>query len=187
MGVFHPHWLSASPSSQRELISRYVASLPSTSSTAAQDSFRSTLEQAQPTDVAAVLKWGFRHMVLEEGTFGGVDASSSNGWGWYVKFAEAERMSSFPTDAFSKQLLPLLPPSHANLLKDLLDLLSSVAAHAQGNGMFNTKLCKVLAWWVVCSRKWGVQDESKDTWTDFYDAWDRCSRILEHIMLAYLR
>jgi len=126
-------------------------------------------------------------MVLEEGTFGGVDASSSNGWGWYVKFAEAERMSSFPTDAFSKQLLPLLPPSHANLLKDLLDLLSSVAAHAQGNGMFNTKLCKVLAWWVVCSRKWGVQDESKDTWTDFYDAWDRCSRILEHIMLAYLR
>jgi hypothetical protein len=125
-------------------------------------------------------------MILEEGTFGGAD-TSSNGWGWYVKFAESERMSSFPTDAFSKQLLPLLPPSHANLLKDLLDLLSSVAAHAQGNGMFNTKLCKVLAWWVVCSRKWAVQDESKDTWTDFYDAWDRCSRILEHIMLAYLR
>lgn len=147
------------------------------------------MEQAQPTDVADVLKWALRHMTIEQGTFGNAEASTaiSDGWGWYVKFAEAERMSSFPTDAFSERLLPLIPPSHVNLLKELLDLLSSVAAHAQGNGMFNTKLCKVFAWWVVCSRKWGAQDESKDTWTDFYDAWDRSSRILEHVMLAYLR
>lgn len=187
--MFHPHWLSVSRSSQRELISRYIATLPSASSTSSQDIFQSTLEEAQLTDVAAILKWGLRRMKLEGGNFGGAEASTakSDGWGWYTNFAEAERMSSFPEDAFSKQLLPLLPPSHVDLLKDLLDLLSSVAAHAQGNGMFNTKLCKVLAWWVVCSRKWSVQNESKDTWTDFYDAWDRASRILEHIMLAYLR
>lgn len=194
--MFHPHWLSASRSSQRELISRYVATLQSPSA-ATQESFQTILGLAEPTDVAAVLKWGLRHLVLEKGTFGSPSSSSPSSlatveaWDWYVKFAEAERAAGFPADAYSSKLLPLLSQPHAILLKNLLDLLSSVAAHAQGNGMFNTKLAKDVAWWVVSSRKWGVSKNgaggNRDEWADFYLAWDRASRILEHVMLAYLR
>lgn len=190
--MFHPHWLSASRSSQRELISRYVATLQSPSAST-QESFQTTLGVAEPTDVAAVLRWGLRHMVLAKGTFGSASSSlaTAEAWDWYVKFAEAECAAGFPADAYSSKLLPLLPQPHAALLKDLLDLLSSVAAHAQGNGMFNTKLAKDVAWWVVSSRKWDVSKNgtggNRDEWADFYLAWDRASRILEHVMLAYLR
>lgn len=186
LGVFHPHWLSASRSSQRELISRFVASLQSPS-TSTQESFKTSLSLAEPTDVAAVLKWGLRHLKLENSTFGSTSSSSNDGWEWYLKFAEAERVSDYPADAYSSKLLPLLPSRHTALLKHLLDLLSSVAAHAQGNGMFNTKLCKDLAWWAISSRKWDGTNAGQDAWTNFYLAWDRSSRILEHIMLAYLR
>lgn len=184
LGVFHPHWLSASADSQRDLISRYIYTL-SRNSPKAQQKFQSALGDAQPTDVAAVLKWGLRHLVIEDGTFGKKSAAGNDGWGWYIQFVESERKASFPTDAFSKQLIPLLPSVHATLLTDLLGLFSSVAAHAQANGMFNTKLCKTLAWWIVSSRKWDHTDS--DAWKSFYEAWDRSARILEHIMLAYLR
>lgn len=184
LGVFHPHWLSASRISQRDLISRYIAAL-GLNSPKSQEKFIASLRLAEPFDVAAVLKWGLRHLALEQGSFG--KDGSSQPWAWYTKFATAERAASFPNDAFTSQLLPLLPPSHAILLKDLLSLLSSVAAHAQGNGMFNTKLCKVLAWWLVSPRRWDAGETGSEGWTRFYEAWDRASRVLEHVMLAYLR
>ncbi|KAF8310637.1 hypothetical protein DL93DRAFT_1574501 [Clavulina sp. PMI_390] len=126
-------------------------------------------------------------MLLEKGSFGSTTSILKKGesWGWYKQFAESERAADCPADAYTTILLPLLPAPHVALLQDLLELLSGVAAHAQGNGMFNTKLAKDLAWWVISSRRWEIRDD--DGWSAFYLAWERAARILEHVMLAYLR
>ncbi|KAF9508053.1 hypothetical protein BS47DRAFT_1488545 [Hydnum rufescens UP504] len=181
LGLFHPHWLSASRTTQRNLISLFLISLK----TSNFGPFDADLRVASPHDVAAVLKWGLRHVSLQGGSFGtslSAPSSPSEQWAWYSMFAEKERAASYPQNAFSSILLPLLPRAHACLLKGLLDLFSSVAAHADGNGMFNTKLSKALAWWVVSGRIW-----SGDGWSDFYTEWDRSARIMEHIFLCFLR
>lgn len=181
MGLFHPHWLSASRTAQRNLISLFLASLK----TSNFGSFDADLRAAPPHDVAAVLKWGLRHVTLEGGSFGNdllASLSPNEQWAWYSTFTEKERAASYPQNAFSSILLPLLPRAHAFLLKGILDLFSSVAAHADGNGMFNTKLSKALAWWIVSGRVW-----SGGGWSEFYAEWDRCARIMEHVLLCFLR
>jgi hypothetical protein len=69
--------------------------------------------------------------MLEAASFG----TSSDEYGWYKSFAEGERMASFPPDAYSTILGPLLPPIHLNLLNIILNLVSSVASYAEINGV----------------------------------------------------
>ncbi|KAF8331994.1 uncharacterized protein EI90DRAFT_3123081 [Cantharellus anzutake] len=176
LGLFHPHWLSASPGNQRKLISRFILALKANNFT----KFEADLRDASPQDVAPVLKWGLRHLVIEKGSFGRGNAEDQ--WAWYRSFSEKERAASFPTNSFSSILLPLLPNSHGVLLKNLMELFASVAAHADGNGMFNTKLSKVLAWWIISNRT-----SPGMSFDNFYREWDRTARILEHVFLAYIR
>ncbi|TFY82841.1 hypothetical protein EWM64_g1173 [Hericium alpestre] len=99
LGIMHPHWYSASPDVQRKLISLYIHSLapnspPTTlspNSAVSDSAFQSELAYVRsPHDVAAVLRWGLRHLQLDGDAFG-KDTAESAEWAWYTAFAGAER------------------------------------------------------------------------------------------------
>ena len=187
----HPHWYSASLEVQHRLISLYILSLASNSTTSAASTasptspttsatFESQLHYAHsPHDVAAVLRWGLRHLKLDGASFG----KESGEWTWYNNFVAAERTGSFPSDAFSKSLIPQLPPSHAELLLATLDIISSLSAHGEANGCSGSRLSRFFGLWLLTAE----HSLDSDDWTAFYDRWDRAGRILEHLFLARIR
>ena len=184
----HPHWYSSSPEVQRKLISLYILSLAPKSSittltptsAASVSAFESELNYARsPYDVAAVLRWGLRHLKLEADAFG-KDASD---WAWYDAFAQAERSASYPPLAFSQTLVPQLPPAHSELLFTTLDVISSLAAHSEANGISGSKLSKFMGLWLLTGRR----SAEADDWKTFYDRWERAGRILEHLFLSRIR
>ena len=149
----HPHWYSASPDVQRKLISLYIASLgsrtptlvttltPTPTSPAAL--FATELEYTRsPHDVASVLRWAIRHLRLEGSSFGKGEGDAE--WGWYVDFAAKERDGGYNSKAFSQTLVPLLPHGHMQLLIATLDIISSLAAHAEETGASGSKLAMLL-------------------------------------------
>ncbi|KAH9990865.1 hypothetical protein BJV77DRAFT_1010745, partial [Russula vinacea] len=184
----HPHWHSASLDAQHRLISLYILSLASTgrndatspTSPTAPATFEYELHYTcSPYDVAAVLRWGLRHLKLDGDSFG----KESGDWTWYNMFAEAERTSSYPSDAFSKFLIPQLPAAHAELLLATLDIISSLSARSEANGSSGSKLSKIFGLWLLTCED---STEGND-WSAFYDRWDRAGRILEHLFLARIR
>ncbi|OSD03794.1 hypothetical protein PYCCODRAFT_1444346 [Trametes coccinea BRFM310] len=188
LGVMHPFWYSASPEVQRKLISLFILSLGpkspittlSPSPTAALSTFDTELEYTRsPHDIAAVLRWALRHLRLEGESFG----RSEGQWKWYQTFAETERASSYPMNAFSDALVPQLPPSHLQLLIATLDIVSSLAAHSEHNGISGSKLSKFFGLWLLTTKR----SEQDDDWSSFYSRWERAGRILEHIFLAHIR
>jgi hypothetical protein len=120
-----------------------------------------------------------RHLKLDGDSFG----KESGDWTWYNTFAEAERTSSYPPDAFSKFLIPQLPTAHIELLLATLDIISSLSARSEANGSSGSKLSKFFGLWLLTC---GDSTES-DNWSTFYDRWDRAGRILEHLFLARIR
>jgi hypothetical protein len=187
LGIMHPQWHSASLEVQHRLISLYLLSLASKSPNSATSptsptpaAFESELHYApSPHDVAAVLRWGLRHLKLDGASFG----KESGDWTWYNTFAAAERTGSFPPDAFSKSLIPQLPPAHTELLLATLDIISSLSAHGEANGSSGSRLSKFLGLWLLTAE----HSPEGDDWTTFYDRWDRAGRILEHLFLARIR
>ncbi|CDO69960.1 hypothetical protein BN946_scf184836.g34 [Trametes cinnabarina] len=188
LGVMHPFWYSASPEVQRKLISLFILSLGpkspistlSPSPTSALSTFDTELEYTRsPHDIAAVLRWALRHLRLEGESFGRPNGQ----WKWYQTFAEAERASSYPMNAFSDALVPQLPPSHLQLLIATLDIVSSLAAHSEHNGISGSKLSKFFGLWLLTTKR----SEQDDDWFSFYSRWERAGRILEHIFLAHTR
>lgn len=184
----HPFWYSASPEVQRKLISLYILSLApkspittlSPSPTAAVSNFNSELEYTRsPHDIAAVLRWGLRHLRLDGDSFG----RTAGQWNWYQTFAEAERNSSFPSGAFTDALVPQIPPSHHQLLVATLDIVSSLASHSEHNGISGSKLSKFFGLWLLSA----IRSEDGDDWPAFYSRWERAGRILEHLFLAHIR
>ena len=190
LGLMHPHWYSASPEVQRKLISLFILSLgpknPSTtlspSPTAPSVLFETELNYTRsPHDIAAVLRWGIRHLKLEGTSFGKESVPSE--WMWYRSFAIAEQQANYPPTAFSKSLIPSLPPTHAQLLLALLDTISSLAAHAEATGTSGSKLAKLFGLWLVSAER----VKASENWTEFYQRWERAGRILEHLFLAHVR
>ena len=188
LGIMHPHWHSTSPGVQQRLISLYLLSLASTSpdgvasptSPTALTTFESELQYSRsPHDVAALLRWGLRHLRLEGDSFG----KESGDWTWYSTFAEAERAGSYPPDAFSNSLVPQLPSAHTELLLATLDIISSLSTRSEANGSSGSKLSKFFGLWLLTSE----QSMEGDDWSAFYDRWDRAGRILEHLFLARIR
>ena len=184
----HPFWYSASPETQRKLISLFILSLASKSPittlspspTSALSTFDTELEYTRsPHDIAAVLRWALRHLRLEGESFGRPDGQ----WKWYQTFAEAERSSSYPLNAFSESLVPQLPPSHLQLLIATLDIVSSLAAYSEHNGISGSKLSKFFGLWLLTTKR----SEQGDDWASFYSRWERAGRILEHLFLAHIR
>ena len=211
LGIFKPHWHSASPEQQRRLISLFLQSItnptalpppPGTS----LDRFELQLQAASPHDLADLFKWGLRHLQLENQSF--PSATSSDEWGWYKTFAEAERAAGFPANAYTSLLLPLLPPAHQELLSTFLDIGTSVTAHAEANGVSGervatiiqyalhvrspasidalpfsgSKLMRLIGWWLLSQRK-----PASNGLVGFIQEWETAARILEHIYLAYIR
>ena len=138
LGIFKPHWHSASQDRQRKLITLFLQAIANTTTlppppSTSLEKFEAQLHTASPHDVADVLKWGLRHLQLENHSF--PIAISPDEWGWYKSFAEAERAAGFPSTAYTDLLLPLLPAAHQELLSTFLDISTSVAAHAEANGV----------------------------------------------------
>jgi Domain of unknown function (DUF1708) len=186
----HPHWHAASPDIQRKLISLYILSLapksPITTLSPTSDSpasaFDSELRYARSShDIAAVLRWGLRHLKLESNSFG--ESSSSDEWHWYYSFYEAERTASYSPNSFSNNLIPRLPPAHANLLISTLDVISSLAAHAETNGFSGSRLSKFFGLWLLSVRR----SSDTDDWNSFYSRWESAGRVMEHLFLSWLR
>ncbi|KAG6377763.1 hypothetical protein JVT61DRAFT_14536 [Boletus reticuloceps] len=187
LGIMHPHWFTASPDVQRKLISLFIHSLTqsrlttlSPTSTSSTSTFEKELHYTRsPHDVAAVLRWGLRHLSLENDCFG----KGSAEWGWYNTFFQAERSASYPPKGFSELLPPQLPPPHIELLTATLSLISSLASHAEANSISGSKLSKFLGLWLLVA----TRAEQSDDWNRFYARWERSGRILEHLFLAHLR
>jgi len=184
-----PHWHSASPQLQRKLISLFMHSLarkspestlaPSTSASAA---FDSELEYTRSVhDIAAVFRWALRHLKIEGASFG--SSPSSDEWSWYHNFCESERKSAYDPRVFTTELIPEFPPTHTTLLIPTLDIISSLAAHAEVNGYSGSKLSKYFGFWLLTARRAaGTED-----WSSFYTRWEVSGRILEHLFLSWLR
>jgi hypothetical protein len=190
LGIMHPHWHSASPDIQRKLISLFIHSLTpnsrittlSPTPAAAISAFEAELEYTRsPHDVAAVLRWGIRHLVLENNSFG-KDASAPE-WAWYKSFFDAEKGASYPPKSFTELLLPKLPQAHIELLLATVDIISALASHAEANSISGSKLSKFLGLWLLTA----TRTEQTDNWTTFYARWERAGRILEHLFLARIR
>lgn len=187
LGIMHPHWFSPSPDVQRKLISLFIRSLTQSRITtlsptpiSSTSAFENELHYTRsPHDVAAVLRWGIRHISLENDHFGKESAE----WGWYNAFFHAERNASYPPRGFSELLLPQLPTSHMELLTATLSLISSLASHAEANGISGSKLSKCLGLWLLVT----TRAEQSDDWNQFYARWERAGRVLEHLFLARLR
>ncbi|KIJ54095.1 hypothetical protein M422DRAFT_153811, partial [Sphaerobolus stellatus SS14] len=184
-----PHWF-ASPRHQEvqlQLISRFLHALAaqrqgnaiasSSTSNSPSAAFESELRYTRdPHDVTAVLRWGLRHLQLTNDQFGTADD-------WYKSFSESERASSFPPKAFDDILIPLIPDVHTRLVRAILDLVSSLAAHSEQNGISGNKLSKVLGWWILSTRNINERTE----WPVFYKEWEVAAREFEHLFLAYVR
>ena len=184
----HPFWYSASPEVQRKLISLFILSLApkspittlSPSPSSAATNFNTELEFTRsPHDIAAVLRWALRHLRLEGDSFGRAPGQRD----WYRTFAEAERTSSYPPTAFTDALVPQIPPSHHQLLVATLDIVSSLASHAERNSISGSKLSKFLGLWLLTAKR----SEDGEDWNSFYSRWERAGRILEHLFLAHIR
>ena len=189
LGVMRPHWHSASPQLQRKLISLFILSLahksPDTTltlPTSPLTAFNSELEYARSVhDIAAVFRWALRHLKLEGASFG--SSSSPDEWSWYHKFYEAERKTNHDPRAFTTKLVPEIPSAHATLLLPTLDIISSLAAHAEANGYSGSKLTKYFGFWLLTARRAaGTED-----WNSFYTRWEVSGRMFEHLFLAWLR
>ena len=184
-----PHWHSASPQLQRKLISLFVHSLAQKSSettlsptTSPSADFNFELEYTRSVhDIAAVLRWGLRHLKLEGDSFG--PSSSADEWAWYHDFFNAEREGSYDPRSFTTKLVPEIQLAHAALLKSTLDTISSLAAHAEANGYSGSKLTKYFGFWLLTARR---AAETED-WISFYTRWETSGRMLEHLFLSWLR
>jgi hypothetical protein len=183
----HPHWYSASPDVQRRLLSLFIRSLHTDRATTLSPPspsditiFESELNFTRsPHDIAAVLRWGLRHLKLEGTSFGKDQAE----WSWYTKFSQAERQSSYPLNAYSEILPPQVVPAHLELLSATLEVLSSLAAHAEANSISGSKLSKFLGFWLLCAQRFDPTDD----WPTFYARWEKAGRILEHLFFARIR
>jgi hypothetical protein len=185
LGVMRPHWHSASPPLQRKLISLFILSLaqksPETTLASPSAAFNSELEYAHSVhDIAAVFRWALRHLKLEGASFA---SSSPDEWSWYNNFSEAERKGAYDPRAVTTKLVPEIPSTHAALLVPTLDIISSLAAHAEANGYSGSKLAKYFGFWLLTSRRaTGAED-----WNSFYARREVSGRMLEHLFLSRLR
>ncbi|KAF9260391.1 hypothetical protein L218DRAFT_588200 [Marasmius fiardii PR-910] len=184
LGIMHPHWHSASTETQRRIISFFIQSLAtnggsntlSTGTPSPSSSFDSQIASTRPHDVAAVLRWAIRHFQLEGTSFGKERE-------WYQTFFDAEKNASYPPRAFSEKLVPLVPKPHLDLLNAVLAVVSSLASHAEVNGISGSKLSMLLGLCLLTSQR----SESGDDWQTFYSRWERHGRILEHLFLSQIR
>jgi hypothetical protein len=131
--------------------------------------------------VVGLFKWGLRRLRLRAS-----DLNSSDQYGWYSTFAEAEKSAGYPARAFSELLLPALPKPTAQLLADLFDLLGTLAAHHIANAMPAHRICRSVSFW-LWGRGGGLVDHPPSTLEELLAACERASLVTEHLLLAHIR
>ncbi|KAJ7655170.1 hypothetical protein DFH06DRAFT_993223 [Mycena polygramma] len=185
LGIMIPHWYSASPTVQRKLISLFIQSLAlrspittlSPTASSPVSAFESEISTTRsPHDVAAVLRWGLRHLQLDGSSFGKDEQ-------WYGQFLDAEKASEYPVRAYTEKLAPLLGSAHFHLLTATLEIISSLAAHAEANSISGSKLSKMLGLWLLAAPRVTEGDDC----LSFYAQWEKWGRVLEHLFLARIR
>ncbi|KAJ6501705.1 hypothetical protein C8R47DRAFT_1008447, partial [Mycena vitilis] len=185
LGIMVPHWYSASPTVQRKLISLFIQSLAlrspittlSPTASSPVSAFESEISTTRsPHDVAAVLRWGLRHLQLDGLSFGKDEQ-------WYGQFRDAEKASEYPARAYTEKLAPLLGSAHFHLLTATLEIISSLAAHAEANSISGSKLSKMFGLWLLATPR---VTEGEDC-LGFYAQWEKWGRVLEHLFLARIR
>ncbi|KAG8833495.1 hypothetical protein FRC17_010607 [Serendipita sp. 399] len=188
-GIFKAFWYAQSAEKQRRLLVAFLQTLTGDSAEAkdkdaepkpnpAVETFEAYLASASPHDVAEVFKWALRHFKLEGSSFG----NSTDEYGWYRTFAESEKSASYPPEAYSSILPPLLPSEHQQLLDALFGFASSLASYAEINGVSGSKFTRLIGWWLLSGRR-----EPSNGLVEFIQDWDTAARILEHLFLAYIR
>ncbi|KAH6907270.1 hypothetical protein BKA70DRAFT_1104920, partial [Coprinopsis sp. MPI-PUGE-AT-0042] len=93
------------------------------------------------------------------------------------------RKADYPPKAFSEILGPRIPGAQHELLKEVLEIFSSLASHAESNSTSGSKLSKVFGLWLLNSHR----VESQDDWRTFYQRWETAGRQLEHLFFAHIR
>ncbi|KAF9648113.1 hypothetical protein BDM02DRAFT_3072759, partial [Thelephora ganbajun] len=93
------------------------------------------------------------------------------------------RKSNYDPRTFTTKLVPEISSTHTTLLIPILDIISSLAAHAEANGYSGSKLTKYFGFWLLTARRGaGTED-----WKSFYMRWEVSGRMLEHLFLSWLR
>ncbi|KAN0064923.1 hypothetical protein ACQY0O_001980 [Thecaphora frezii] len=137
------------------------------------------LRYASVHDVVALLKWGLRHTRTRTSDFDSTDA-----YGWYDAFVAAERDGGYQLRAIAELLLPKLPNDTAELLGEILELMATVSAHQPVNHMPASHICSILGFWLF--GRIGVA-HPPPTFEEFHEAWQKSTRIAEHLLLAHIR
>lgn len=115
---------------------------------------------------------------------------------WYNRFKILERSSSYPTDAFSRILSPLIPTEQCDALSTIFDIGAVITANSALNGCLAREvLCGSLGWWIMGSRMsdFGsqgrvMQDGSgKEGWTRVYRAWEEARDAMYHLFKSWIR
>jgi hypothetical protein len=111
---------------------------------------------------------------------------------WYHRFAILERKSSYPSDAFSRLLSPLITPDHYRALFTIFDRWAVISANAAFNGCHAREvLCGTLGWWLMGARMDGRQSLLGKTldggWETVYRAWEETRDATYHLFMAWIR
>ncbi|KAF9007188.1 hypothetical protein BDQ17DRAFT_262797 [Cyathus striatus] len=189
LGVMHPHWHSASTELQQRLISLFLRSLASTSTSPAATRFTNELQEARdPHDVAAVLRWALRHLQLPSSSSSTSNTKLESKFGmatdWYPTFSAAEVSQNYPAKAYTSILAPLLPEANVRLLGEVLEIVSALAPLAEKNSTSTARLSMIFGLWLLAEDPRVRKGES---WKEFYERWEVMGRILEHLFLVRVR
>lgn len=135
------------------------------------ESLAQELRMTEPMVISGVMKWCWGRIP------GGLV-----GWDAYELFKVGEQDSNMAPDAFAT-FIPLSVEDEwrTNMIFDLFDLLSAVAAHGKMNGLGGRKLSRMASWWVF---------EHKHTGNGFeggYKYWLSAADATSHLFFAYLR
>lgn len=173
-GIMHPHWHAASSSHQQRLISLFFSG-PTTGEAI---KFEQEINASKVHDVAAVLRWGLRHLQLQSTKV------------WYDSFVKAEQDAGFPLDAFSTLLPPLLEAQgYYELLRETLGLLGSLVAHAERNGVGGARVARGVGGLALGSSLSTISLSlpQAQAFTKAYENWDNSAQMAERLFLASLR
>jgi hypothetical protein len=115
---------------------------------------------------------------------------------WYNRFRILERNSSYPTDAFSRILSPLISTEQYDALIKIFDIGAMITANAATNGCLAREvLCGSLGWWIVGSSmsdagsrgRMAKDGSGEEGWTKVYRAWEEARDAMYHLFKAWIR
>ncbi|KAK4686099.1 hypothetical protein P7C73_g4040, partial [Tremellales sp. Uapishka_1] len=151
-------------------------------------------ETKNPSDLAEVLKWTIRRLVIRPTTtttksqisFFHVVAGISPESSWYTSFVQAEHASSYPLDTYGKLLVPTLSKEVANYLDQVFEVWAGIATYSDTNTMSGGRLSYLLGWWLLGMGTREKKNENSQ-WKALYEEWKVAGQRVEHMFYAWIR